>query len=1561
MRPATLTAEQRKLFDRLVDRLGGAGTVDRITRVPGDRSCLPLSSSQQRIWFFDQLQPEAAIYNVAGAARIRGKLDAELLRRCLGAIVERHEILRTTYHQVDGAGVQRVGPATEPSLPLVDLSVLPVQEREGAAAEYCAAEARRPFDLTRDPMLRPTLLRLSAEEHLLLLCQHHIATDGWSVNLLMREIGERYAAHLRGEKPQLPDLPVQYGDYAEWQRGWLDGARMRDQLDYWRERLADSRLVDLATGRPRPTVLSWDGGTLRRHIPADVIRRVTEVAESEQSTLYMALVAAQSVVLSRWSGQSDVVVGCPVANRGRAEVEHLVGCFINEVPLRVDTSGNPTFRQLLCQVREVALGAYDNQEVPFERVVEAVNPERDAIAHAPLVRHQLGLHNEPQWRVELPGLTFEVAGLSTDTARFDLEVDLSPDGAGGLSGTVYYSTDLFTEDIVLRLLDSLDSVLDAAGRQPDRIVAELPLVGRAESDRLRDVGSGAPAPGGTAAPESPKAPAGFLGLMDRARTAAPSVTAVSGPDATLSHQELDRLANRLSWRLQALGVRPGQPVAVCLPPSARLVTALLAVAKAGGAAVPLNPDYPVTELNEALLDCSAGLVLTDGDGPKGLDSMVRPVDPGDPRETEGLPEDRPAWTVPAEGPAFVCYPRPEPAAVGTVNSHAAVARRLAWAATCFPLTAGDAVLVALSAFDLAPWELLGVPAARGRLVLPEDGSPAGIALAVRRETVRTLRCTASTLAGVLAALAEDDRGPAPLRHVVISGEAAWPALVGDLARVAPGARLFQQSGPASAALDTLAQPVAATHRPGSRSLLGTLLPGPGVRVLDRCGAAVPMGVPGELCLTVPPTPPVFLGRPRESADALVEDPLGVCGQLLRTGSRARWLPDGRLDLLAEETRVRRHLLETRDIAAALEELPDVARANAATLAQDLSAAETEPLLVAHVSLRPDPSTPRTKGTGGTAVSADRGRKLFEEIWTSRSAEDDPTLNPEGWNSPQTGEYLTAAEMREWADSSLRRITALRPARVLEIGCKTGALLFRLAPRCDTYTGTDLSTRALAHIRSHQDWLANKVDDVTLLPRAADDFTDFEDARFDTVVINSVVQYFPDQSYLERVLRGALALLPPGGHVYLGAVRSLPLLRALHLPAQLARLEPGARAAELRDSVASHVAREEELALDPGYFTGLAGRLPGLAEVYVLPRLGRSRNELAGYRYDVVLRAGSPIAAAPPVTTLDWQADGLDPAALTELLRAGGHSRVLLRGVPDARLRARLDALRALDADTLRSAAEVTAALVPQPARAGGPIDPHQLNGIAAEAGHRAMLQYRDDGPGDELDVLLTREEPGDDTGAGAEQHFPTGFGRRPAAPGSTPRPLANQPLTAARSRTVAPLLRAHLQERFPGYAVPAHLLVVDAFPTGRDLTLDRAALPRPDLLAAAAEAQREPGTDTEKSLARIWAEALGVDRIGVHDDFFALGGHSLLGAEVIERVRKDYKIDVPLGRLFESPTIASVAAFVDERLSRPQEEIAPIRRQSREALRRRRAERAAASGRPTEAAGPRQGHRERTP
>lgn len=1490
MRPGPLSAEQRRLLDRLRDRRGIGRGDSRIIPVAGDRSALPLSFAQQRIWYLNRMLPEETIYNVAGAARLHGRLDVEVMRRCMLEIVRRHEVLRTTYHPgPDGKGIQRVNDVDDVALPVIDLRGLAGDARDAAVQEHCKQEVYRPFDLEHDVMLRPVLLRVADAEHLLILCQHHVATDGWSLNVLIGEIATLYGAFTAGQASPLEPLALQYGDFAVWQRDRLTGQRLEGQLAYWRERLYDTRLVDVATGLPRPTTLTWDGGTLEYRMPPELVRGLAELAETERATPYMALVAAYAVVLARWSGQDDIVIGCPVAGRTRGEVEPLIGCFLNELPIRLNVSGEPTYRDLLRQAREVCLGAYDRQDVPFEKVVEEVNPERDAMSHAPLVRHQLGLHNEPQWRVELPELTFELATLSTGTARFDLEVDLSVEASGGIHGMVYYSTDLYREDVVRRMLDRLTTVVAGAVADPDRVVWRLPLLGPAEHDTItRELAGGSPVA---------TQPATVHGLIERWADATPDAVAVLEGQTAWTYRELDAPANRLARWLRHLGVAPDRPVPVCLPPSAAQLIAILAVLKAGGTAVPLDPTQHGADVRAALADTGARLVLTDADTLLEPDLKLSDVDPSVrmialdtvAERIESYPDTRPEPVATPADLAVVSYARRisgRPAGLG--NTHAGVAHRLRWMAETFPLTPGEGVLSRRpAALDGAPWDLLWPLVAGARLVV---AARAGGALAplITSARVGTARLTPSTLGTLLAEPAAAGCG-ATLRRIVLDGEQPWPAVLAAAGQILPGVRLQLLRGPAEAAADLIVETPGNGERPES---------GASLFVLDRHAELVPIGVPGELYLGTAHGPRGVWGRPVCTAEEFVPDPTRPGDRLYRSGLRARWLADGRLDLLGsadDALTIKGHRVELSELTASLTMHAEVDRA--AVLAHpDPEGGDSQ--LVAYVSLRDDPA-------GEAVADVAHWRKMFDESYGGRAAEADPGLNLGGWTSPGTGEFLSAGEMREWSEATFRRILSLQPRNVLEIGCRTGSLLFRLAPRCDGYVGTDLSARALTRIRQHQDWLATKAQSVRLLERGPDDFSEFADAGFDTVVLNSIVQYFPNLGYLEHMLAEAVRVVRDGGAIYLGDVRSLPLLKALHLSTPWGESAPSAPAGQLLRQIEGRAEREEELIVAPEALYDLAARIPGVTGVSLLPKLGRSRNELTLFRYDVVLHVGGASPAEQPVTVLDWCAEGLTTVGLRELLDAAQRAPLMLSGVPDIRLNVKLRVLNLLDSERVRTVGDLTESIQPVLAAPGGPVDPAELVTAGQDHGYDVAVRYGRAGVPGTVDAILRPRDP----------DAPP---REPVLPALAPRAgppdssWTNDPVRAARIRLATPHLRSHLQVYFPAYMIPSRFLVLGQWPLQRDGMLDRTALPLPVTLPAdEAAAQREPSTETERAIAKIWADALGLDHIGVHDDFFALGGHSLLGAEVVEKVRDVYDVDLPLGRLFESPTVAAAAEYID--------------------------------------------------
>ncbi|HEX2093248.1 MAG TPA: condensation domain-containing protein, partial [Longimicrobiaceae bacterium] len=535
-----------------------------------------------------QLAPGSAAYHMPHPLRLSGALDPAALERSLTELVRRHESLRTVFAEVDGEGFQVVRPAAPVALALVDLGGLPAEAREREIRRRVAEESLRPFDLAAGPLLRALLVRLDAGEHGLLFTLHHIIADGWSLGVLVREVSALYAAAVEGREPRLPALPVQYADYAAWQREWLQGEALERQLGYWREQLGGAPpLLELPTDRPRPPVPGEAGASLAFTVPAERTGALRTLARREGATLFMALLAAFQTLLARWSGQDDVSAGTPTAGRSRVELEGLIGMFVNTLVLRTRLAGGPGFRALLHRVRETTLGAYAHQEVPFEKLVEELDVER-SLRHTPLFQAMFALQNLDTAEPELAGVRLAPLGGSEEAAKFDLRLTVM-EVDEELRGVLSYRRELFDPATVERMAEHFRILLDAVVSDSERPVMLLPLMPEAERRRVLSGWNDAAArdyPRGACVHE--------LFAEQAART--PGAPALVCRGETLTYAELERRANRLANHLRGRGVGPERCVGVSLERTPELVTALLAVLKAGGAYVPLDPAYPRARL-----------------------------------------------------------------------------------------------------------------------------------------------------------------------------------------------------------------------------------------------------------------------------------------------------------------------------------------------------------------------------------------------------------------------------------------------------------------------------------------------------------------------------------------------------------------------------------------------------------------------------------------------------------------------------------------------------------------------------------------------------------------------------------------------------------------------------------------------------------------------------------------------------------------------------------------------------------------------------------------------------
>ncbi len=1488
--PAVFEAPTAAALAERVDALlrGGAGEADPpVVRVPrGGGERLPLSFAQQRLWFLWQMDPAGAGYNMPFPLRLRGRLDARALERALGELVRRHESLRTFFAPTPEGPVQEVRAPAPLPLPLADLGALPAAHRGREALRLAEEDAARPFDLRRGPVLRASLLRLSDDDAVLLLCMHHVVSDGWSTGVLFRELSALYDAFARGGASPLPEPEVQYADFAVWQRERLSGDRLAALLAWWRERLRGApRVLELPTDRPRPPAASGRGAVHGFRVPAAAAAPLRALARREGATLYMVALAAWQALLARWSGQEELVVGTPIANRTRRETEGLIGFFVNTLALRGNLAGDPPLRALVGRVRDATVGAYAHQDLPFERLVEEIAPER-SLSHTPLFQVMFALQNTPgeEQALALSGITLGPLSGGLQTARFlgirdalfDLELELVEDGAE-IVGSLRYRTDLFDAATVERMAAHFGTLLDGAAADPGLPLSRLPLLPEAERRRLAALGTG------------PALPAGRAGTVpDRIAAQAertPGAAAVAAGAERVTYAQLESRAGRLAGALRARGAGPGVRVGVCVERGPGVLAGMLAVWKAGGVYLPLDSGLPAERLAFLLRDSGTELVVADAQSAGALpDTGIRIVAPD--AAMNGDPDDARALSHPPS-PDDLAYLVYTSGSTGTPKAvmvgHAQLAHTLAGAQAVLGFRPGDEVAaLAPVAFDISLLEMLAPLCAGAAVrVVPRAQVVDVEALleAVRGATV--LHAVPALMRRVVEA-ARPAGGPPRLRMLLVGGDTVPPDLLDEMRDAFPAARVHVLYGPTEATIICATYAVPEEGRVEGHPL-GTPLPGVRLRVCDARGAAAPLGVPGELWISGGGMSRGYLDRPELTADRFV----AVDGEpAYRTGDRARWRADGVLEFLGrmdDQVKVRGFRVEPGEVEAAVRGQPGVREA--VVVAREDAPGDRR--LVAYVV--PEADTESAGGAEGALEQVEGWEALFDDTYAAGGEDGaaDPTLNLVGWNSSYTGEPIPREEMREWTERTVERILALRPGRVLEIGCGTGLLLFRVAPHVEAYHGTDFSAAALDHVRRH----ARGIPGVRLSRRPADRLDGLDGEGFDTVVLNSVAQYFPGVDYLLRVLEGAAAVLRPGGRIFVGDVRSLPLLSAFHASVERFRAPGGLPAEHLSARVRRGVAEEQELAVDPAFWEALRARVPRIGRVEAQVKRAAHDNEVSRYRYDVVLHLDAPPLPEAPVRA--WSgAGGLD--GLRERL-ASSPGALAVVGVPNARVAGDLRALDLLG----RPGAAATAAELRRALEAEAPsgVEPETLRALG-EAGGRAV-EVRPGADG-RLNVLFG---PADGGGAG--------FPASPAEPVPW-EAYANDPQFGRRVRALVPALRAALGERLPEYMVPAAFVVLDSLPVTPNGKVDRAALPAPDPgRGAAAGEYVAPRTPVEARVAAVWSEVLGTERVGAHDDFFALGGHSLLATRVVSRVREALGVELPLRALFEAPTVAGLAARLE--------------------------------------------------
>ena len=920
-----------------VSRKRQGPTAPPLTARPrGDR--VPLSFAQERLWFLDQLGLSRSAYNEASALQLDGKLDVAALEKSFEELIRRHEVLRTRFESVDGEPFQVIDASADLRMEVVDLTSCTPEEREEWLDRLMRDEIERPFDLIRGPLLRARLFRLDDERHVLLGTTHHIVSDGWSFGVLKSEIGALYAAFSQNRPSPLQPLAVQYADYALWQKAWLQGDILERQLAYWRERLSGApAALTLPADRPRPAVPSFKGAMVPVALSKELSTALPDLARRESATLYTVLLAAFQVLLSRWSGQQDIVVGSPIAGRTDYQTQPLIGFFVNTLAMRTDLSDDPSFRAVLGRAKDTAFGAYAHQDLPFEKLVAELQAERD-FSHHPLFQVSLALHNVPQDVLSLAGLTVSQMDIGYLPAKFDLTVHLTGTPSG-LRGRFEYAADLFDRDTIERLAGQFETLLERIVAVPDCRISELPLLNGPERQRMLELGIGASA----VFPQERCLHERFAGQAARMGDA---VAVVAG-DRRLTYRELDDRSNRLAHRLRRLGVGPDIVVGLCVERSADMIVGMLGILKAGGAYLPLDPSYPQERLRYMLTDARAPVLVVHAstetcvprDGAAAT-AVVR-LDADWP-DIAGEPPDAPAPGASPENLAYVIYTSGSTGnPKGVMVTHACVGRLFDATEAWFGFGPEDVwTLFHSSAFDFSVWEIYGALLHGGRLVVVSDEvrrSPMAFLQLLADEGVTILNQTPSAFYQLIDAdeLRPDLSNRLSLRRIIFGGEKLdFHRLKSWFDRHEPDRPLLvNMYGITETTVHVSYHPVGLDDTERTASIIGRPIPDLQVHVLDGRLEPVPIGIAGELYIGGAGLARGYLGRPELTDERFVPNPFGPPdgggGRLYRTGDLARRRADGTLDYLGridDQVKVRGYRIELGEIEAALAAHPGVKQA-----------------------------------------------------------------------------------------------------------------------------------------------------------------------------------------------------------------------------------------------------------------------------------------------------------------------------------------------------------------------------------------------------------------------------------------------------------------------------------------------------------------------------------------------------------------------------------------------------------------------------------------------------------
>lgn len=1455
--------EEHKLEAKVLN-FSSSQNEGQIIPVVENKSKPSLSFAQQRLWFLDQMVKNSPAYNVVMALHTEGNIEKEILQKSFEAIIKRHETLRTSFKSEKGEPYQNIMPNISEKIIWKDLTDTPIEKRDQVFDDQAKAEAQYIFTLEKGDLIRLTVFMTENNSYILLLNAHHIVIDGWSVNIFFNELFTNYSQYIKGVIPSLQKLPVQYTDFSIWQRKWLQGEELETQLEYWRKKLGSvNTMIELPLDNIRPPVQTFQGGSIRLEMPTDLLKELRKTAKKYQVTLFELLLGSFKILLHRHSGQKEIIVGTPVNNRNRLEIEGLIGFFVNTLVIKTNMEGNPSFDVFLKRLQEELNGAKMHQDLPFEQLVQELQPDRN-MSQNPLFQVCFNMLITPE--VNNPDIHLKkIHGVRNDTSKFDLWVNVI-DQKEKMVFEVEYNSVIFFEDTITRIMKNYQTLLGDVVIDENKKIGELVVLENEEQKNLMNQSRGTSI--------AFQKEVCLHQIIERQCSKTPNAIAVSFEEQQLNYQELSEVTNQLAHYLIAEGVRLESFVGVCLERSLDMSISLLSILKAGGAYVPIDPSYPTDRLNYIVEDSNPDVVISHSKFKKLFTETTKKVLYIDEIQDLVSTHDKfvsPSIAISERNLAYMIYTsgstgKPK----GAMIEHRSIVNRLFWMQQEYKLEATDKILQKTPySFDVSVWEFFWPLMHGAQLIFakPEGHKdPSYLIDLIESKGITTLHFVPSMLQIFLEI--KTKLQCSSIKKIFSSGEALSFALVQRFFKKFDTAELHNLYGPTEAAVDV-------TYWPCNREDTSEIIPigfpvaNTQIYILDSYDNIVPEGVTGEIHIGGIQVARGYHNKEALTKEKFVDDPFSQHGKLYKTGDLGRRLKNGSVEYKGRidfQVKIRGVRIELGEIEAALDK--NILVKESVVLAQSNSDDQQDKQLIAYAV--PNMSVVKKWLPDQNKDESIQQTHEWEEVFNNTYEVSNTVLGKEdfniiGWNSSYSGEEMAESEMEVWVDTTVNRILELKPQKILEIGCGTGLLVSKIAPHVQNYTGTDISGTGLDYIKKHIQPNLPKPKALKLFKQEANNFEIVDQQSYDLIIINSVVQYFGNYFYFMEVIRNAVSLLADGGTLFLGDLRNKSLHTTFLLDIELYKMTDSQDLGSILKLVKNKQFREPELMIDPNVFRAIQKEIPEISNIIIDLKRGDFLNELTKYRYDVVIQVNKKHKKPEKHITIDFQekVDALDH--FEKLVDKKTIDQIKLQNVPNKRLY-EIDqwakAIKENSSETKKSD------LIQQVNAKQGyqSIDPEYFYVKGENAGYKTNVFPNAHNPF-YVDVVFLKKNLWDQ-----EYSFNWGTDTIELLPIEK---YLNNPSLHAIQKEVSDHLKKELLDLLPDYMVPAHLVLIDAMPVNFNGKLDRKALPDLQDFIGTETTYIAPGNEIQTKLVELWKAILKISEIGVEDNFFNLGGHSL--------------------------------------------------------------------------------------